>query len=110
MRDFYGHLEVIQDDESGIILQTTVQGHIIQIDPQLISSIIDVPMRAISVNPFSEILDPPSLKHIWTSMMPILRAKSEHTHTSRSVHSFPRTAYSQRLFYTIYGPQLVEVS
>jgi hypothetical protein len=37
VRDFYGHLEVVQDDDSGIILQTTVQGHIIQIDPQAIS-------------------------------------------------------------------------
>jgi hypothetical protein len=33
VRDFYGYMEVIQDDDSGIILQTTVRGHIIQIDP-----------------------------------------------------------------------------
>jgi hypothetical protein len=62
--DFYGHLEVIQDDESGIILQTTIRGHTIQIDPQLIDSIIDVPVSAISANPFSEILEPHSLEHI----------------------------------------------
>lgn len=26
VRDFYGHLKVVQDDDNGIILQTTVQG------------------------------------------------------------------------------------
>jgi hypothetical protein len=29
VRDFYGHLEVVQEDDRGIILQTTIQGHII---------------------------------------------------------------------------------
>jgi hypothetical protein len=38
VRDFYGHLEVVQDDDSAIILQSTVQGH--KIDLQVISSII----------------------------------------------------------------------
>jgi len=64
VRDFYGHLEVIQDDESGIMLQTTIRGHTIQINPQLMSSIIDVPVRAILASPFSEILERPSLEHI----------------------------------------------
>jgi hypothetical protein len=47
VRDFYGYMQVVQDDDSGIILHTTVRGHIIQIDPLLISSIIDVPVLAI---------------------------------------------------------------
>jgi hypothetical protein len=64
VRDFYGYTEVIHDDESGIILQTTVRGHTIQIDPRLISSIIDVPVLAISASPFSDILEPPSLEHL----------------------------------------------
>jgi hypothetical protein len=33
VHDFYGHLEVVQYDDNGIILQTTIQGHTIQIDP-----------------------------------------------------------------------------
>jgi hypothetical protein len=44
VRDFYGHMEVIQDDESDIILQTTIRGHIIRIDPKVINSIIEVPV------------------------------------------------------------------
>jgi hypothetical protein len=47
-----------------IILQTRVREHTIQIDPQLISSIIDVPVLDISASPFLEILEPPSLEHI----------------------------------------------
>jgi len=56
VRDFYGHLEVVQDDDRGIILQTTVQRHVIQIDPQIISSIIGVPVLTISANPFIEVM------------------------------------------------------
>ncbi len=62
MRDFYGHLEVVQDDDNGIILQTTVQGHTIKLDPQFISNIIGVPMLDISASPFSNILQTPSLE------------------------------------------------
>jgi hypothetical protein len=62
VHDFYGHLEVVQDDVNGIILQTTVQWHIIQIDPQFISNIIGVPMLDISASPFSNILQTPSLE------------------------------------------------
>jgi len=64
VRDFYGHLEVVQDDDSGIILQITVQGHTIQIDPRVISSIIDVLVLPISTNPFTEVLEPPSLEQL----------------------------------------------
>jgi hypothetical protein len=64
VRDFYGYMEVIQDDDSGIILQNTVQEHIIRIDAQLISSILDVPMLNIPGDPFFDILEPPSLEHL----------------------------------------------
>jgi hypothetical protein len=60
VREFYGILEMLQDDDSGIILQYTVQGHVFQVDPQVISRIIGVPVLSISANPFNEILEPPS--------------------------------------------------
>jgi hypothetical protein len=61
VREFYGNLEVVQDDDSGIMLQSTVQGHIFQVDPQVISRILGVPVLHISVNPFNEVLEPPTL-------------------------------------------------
>jgi hypothetical protein len=36
------HLEVVQDEDSGIVLQSTIEGPVIQIDPQVISRIIGV--------------------------------------------------------------------
>jgi hypothetical protein len=39
VKEFNKYLEVVQDEDQGIILQTYVQGHMLQIDPQVISDI-----------------------------------------------------------------------
>jgi hypothetical protein len=44
VRLFYANLEVAQDDERGTVLQSTVDGHIITVDPQIISQFIGVPV------------------------------------------------------------------
>jgi hypothetical protein len=44
VRLFYANLEVSQDDERGMVLQSTVDGHIITVDPQIISQFIGVPV------------------------------------------------------------------
>jgi hypothetical protein len=33
VREFYTHLEVVQNEDSGIILQSTIEGHVIMVDP-----------------------------------------------------------------------------
>jgi hypothetical protein len=43
VRLFYANLEVVQDDDRGLVLQSTVGGHIIIVDPQIISQFIGVP-------------------------------------------------------------------
>jgi hypothetical protein len=35
VREFYGYLEVVQGEDHGIILQTYIQGHMLQIDPHV---------------------------------------------------------------------------
>jgi hypothetical protein len=40
---FYANLEVVQDDDCGLVLQSTIAGNIITIDPQVISHFIRVP-------------------------------------------------------------------
>jgi hypothetical protein len=40
VRLFYASLEVVQDDDRGLVLQSTVLGHIITVDPQIISQVI----------------------------------------------------------------------
>jgi hypothetical protein len=55
---------VIQDEDHGIIRQTSVQGHILQIDPQVISAIIDVPVLPVSASPFTKDMEPPTLEQL----------------------------------------------
>jgi hypothetical protein len=58
---FYANLEVVQNDDRGLVLQSTVAGHIITVDPHVISLIIRVPVLEISANPYNEVVLPPSL-------------------------------------------------
>jgi len=101
VREFYGYLEVVQDNDHGIILQTIVQGKTFQIDPQAINKIIGVPIQPISANPFSEVIEPPNIEKLRDYF-------DAHAHIKINA-SLPCTGCSRRLFCTIYGPQLVEV-
>jgi len=58
---FYDNLEVVQNDDRGLVLQSTVAGHIIIVDPKVISHIIRVPVLEISASPYNEVVLPPSL-------------------------------------------------
>ena len=60
VRLFYANPEVAQDDEQGIVLQSTVDGFIIIVDALTISNVIGVPLGD-SATPFTGILLPPSL-------------------------------------------------
>jgi hypothetical protein len=93
---------VVQDEYHGIILQTYAQGHMLQINSQVISDLIDVPVLPNSASPFSDSLE--------SNFMPIPRAMSQLMAVSRSVPFLPLTNCLQRLYYTSYGPQLVGAS
>ncbi|XP_062154468.1 uncharacterized protein LOC133862634 isoform X2 [Alnus glutinosa] len=58
---FYANLEVVQNNDRGLVLQSTVASDIITIDPQVISHIIRVPVLEISASPYNEVVLPPSL-------------------------------------------------
>jgi len=58
---FYANLEVVQDDDHGVVLQSSVAGHLITVDSQVISHIIRVPALEISASPYNEVVLPPSL-------------------------------------------------
>jgi hypothetical protein len=51
----------MQNDDNGIVLQSTIDGHIIMVDPQVISQIIGVPVLQISASSYNEVVLPPSL-------------------------------------------------
>jgi hypothetical protein len=52
VREFYGHMIVIQDDDKGLIMPTMVKSQTILIDPQLISSVIEILVLPVSEVPF----------------------------------------------------------
>jgi hypothetical protein len=58
---FYANLEVVQDDDRGVVLQSTVDGHTITIDPLIISQFIGVLVLQISSSPYNEVVIPHSL-------------------------------------------------
>jgi hypothetical protein len=62
--EFYTHLEVVQDKDNGIVLQCTLERHVLQIDPQVISRIIGIPLLHISANPFNEVVEAPTLEDL----------------------------------------------
>jgi len=64
VKEFYTHLEVIQDENNGIFLQSTIEGHVILVDPQVINQIIGVPVLQISASPFNEVLVASSLEDL----------------------------------------------
>jgi hypothetical protein len=57
-------LEVVQDEDSGVILQSIIQGHVFQVDSYVISRIIGVPVHPTSANPFNEVFEPPTLDQL----------------------------------------------
>jgi len=50
-----------QDDDHGLVLQSTVDRHIITIDPQIISHFIRVPVLELPGSPYNEVVLPPSM-------------------------------------------------
>jgi hypothetical protein len=61
VRLFYANLKVIQTNDHGAVLQPSVDGHIIIVDPQIISQFIGVPVLQLSASPYNEVVLPPSL-------------------------------------------------
>jgi hypothetical protein len=53
--------EVVQNDDRGVVLQSSVAGHLITVDPQVISHIIRIPVLEILASPYNEVVLPPSL-------------------------------------------------
>jgi hypothetical protein len=64
VRLFYANMEVVQDDDCGVVLQSTVDGHIITVDPQIISHFTGVLVLDLPGSPYNEMVLPPSLDEL----------------------------------------------
>jgi hypothetical protein len=58
---FHANLEVVQDDDRGLVLQSFVDCHIITVDPHIISQIIGVPVLQQLASRYNEVVLPLSL-------------------------------------------------
>jgi hypothetical protein len=65
VRLFYANLEVAQDDDRGMVLQSTIDGYIITVDPQIISHFIGVPVLDLPGSPYKEVVFSPSMDDLW---------------------------------------------
>jgi len=75
VRLFYANLEVAQDNDRGLVLQSTIDGHIITVDPQIISHFTEVPVFELPGSPYNEVVLPPGMISE-SSSMPFHREKS----------------------------------
>jgi hypothetical protein len=64
VREFYGNMIIIQDDDRGLIMQAMVRGQPIQIDPQFITTMIGVPVLPVSDVPFLAGDEAPSIEFL----------------------------------------------
>jgi hypothetical protein len=79
VRLFYANMEVVQDDDRGVVLQSTVDGHIITIDPQIISHFTGVHVLDLPGSPYNEVVLPPSLDDLWEFFQAVPQGEERQT-------------------------------
>jgi hypothetical protein len=103
VREFYGNMIVIQDGDRGLIMQTMVRGQIIQIDPQLISAVIEVPVLPISEVPFPDEAPSIDFLHDFFGTRP---QREEKTHSQINIGVFaPMHQFLAKVVVTNLWPQ-----
>jgi hypothetical protein len=64
VRLFYANLVVVQDNDRGLVLQSTILGHTIIVDPHIMSQFIGVPILQLSASPYNDVVLPPSMEDL----------------------------------------------
>jgi hypothetical protein len=70
---------VAQDDDHGMVLQSIVDGHIITVDPQIISQFIGVPVLDLAASPYNEVVLPPSMDDLREFFHAVPQDEGRHT-------------------------------
>jgi hypothetical protein len=103
VREFYGNMIIIQEDDRGLILQTLVRGQQIQIDPQLISVVIGVPVLPVFGVPFPDEAPSIDFLHDFFGRRPQQEDKS---HSQINIGAFtPRHRFLAKVVVTNLWPQ-----
>jgi len=105
VREFYGHLIIIQDDDRGLIMQTMVRGHTIKIDPQLVSSMLGVLVLPISGVPFPPSAEAPSIDFLH-DLFGTRPQREEKSHSQINIGAFtPMHRFLAKVVVTNLWPQ-----
>jgi hypothetical protein len=64
VKDFYAYMEVVQDTDDCLTLQTTVRGVTIRVDAALITTFIRVPLAPYKGVLYPDSVDPPSMEEM----------------------------------------------
>jgi hypothetical protein len=102
IRLFYANLEVVQDDDCRLVLQSTVAGHTITVDPWIISHFIGVPVLQLSDSLYNEVVIPPSIDDLREFFYAVPQGEERATTITIDALS-SHTACWARLFSTTYG-------
>jgi hypothetical protein len=98
---FYANMEVVQNDDHRVVLQSSVAGHLITVDLQVISHIIRVPVLEISASSYNEVVLPPSLDDLRKFFHAIPQGEERSTAirigalSGNSSMPFPKARYAQ---------------
>jgi hypothetical protein len=87
VQDFYGYMVITQDDDRGLVMQTMVRGHTFQIDPQLINSMIGVPVLSVPEVPFPLGVEAPSVDFLH-DFFGIRPQREDKSHTQINIGAF----------------------
>jgi hypothetical protein len=103
--EFYGHIIITQDDDRGLIMQTVFRGHTIQIDPQLISAVIRVPVLPVPGVPFPDGVEAPSMDYL-LDFFGTRPQREEKSHSHISIGAFaPMHRFLAKIVVTNLWPQ-----
>jgi hypothetical protein len=102
VRLFYANLEVVQDDDRGLVLQSSMDDHVITVDPHVISQIIGVPELQLPASPYNEVVLPPSLDNLREFFQAVTQGEERATSIRIGALSAPHRMLSKIILHNIW--------
>jgi hypothetical protein len=102
VRLFYANLEVVQDDDHRMVLQSSMEGHVITVDPQIISQFIGVPVLQLLANPYNEVVLPLSLDDLREFFQAVPQGEERATTIRIDILSAPHHMLSKIILHNIW--------
>jgi hypothetical protein len=102
VRLFYANLEVVQYDDRVMVLQSSVEGHVITVDPQIISQFIGVPVLQLPASAYNEVVLPPSLDDLKEFFQAVPQGEERATTIRIGALSVPHRMLSKIILHNIW--------